>query len=295
MNVSIIIAVCYYIVLIAQFGIMWKAKNPGENEIFSITVPNEKLENEEIKGVQKKYMTMLGIFTVIFVAAPAVMFGTDNGTVQVLLWMILFLLLVVCSYLPYWVANARVKALKAEHHYMAGCSIPQIDEQWRHGIFYYNPGDTRLNGEKKIGVGTCINHAKPMGKFLSVLAWVLIALLLVFGVYLVRAQSLPLTLTYKDGVLKSGQTRTNYTIDVDTMQFIMFLDKLPSNSKVIGTDMDNLQRGIYNVEGFGECRMNVNPQNQAFILIQTEDGCYIFSADKDEKTSKVYQQLKDDL
>ena len=90
MNVSIIIAVCYYIVLIAQFGIMWKAKNPGENEIFSITVPNEKLENEEIKGVQKKYMTMLGIFTVIFVAAPAVMFGTDNGTVQVLLWMILF-------------------------------------------------------------------------------------------------------------------------------------------------------------------------------------------------------------
>ena len=74
MNVSIIIAVCYYIVLIAQFGIMWKAKNPGENEIFSITVPNEKLENEEIKGVQKKYMTMLGIFTVIFVAAPAVMF-----------------------------------------------------------------------------------------------------------------------------------------------------------------------------------------------------------------------------
>ena len=56
MNVSIIIAVCYYIVLIAQFGIMWKAKNPGENEIFSITVPNEKLENEEIKGVQKKWM-----------------------------------------------------------------------------------------------------------------------------------------------------------------------------------------------------------------------------------------------
>ena len=146
MNVSIIIAVCYYIVLIAQFGIMWKAKNPGENEIFSITVPNEKLENEEIKGVQKKYMTMLGIFTVIFVAAPAVMFGTDNGTVQVLLWMILFLLLVVCSYLPYWVANARVKTLKAEHHYMDGCSLPQIDEQWRHGIFYYNPGDTRQNG-----------------------------------------------------------------------------------------------------------------------------------------------------
>lgn len=131
-----------------------------------------------------------------------------------------------------------------------------------------------------------------MGKFLSALAWVLIALLLVFGVYLVRAQSLPLTLTYKDGVLKSGQTRTNYTIDVDTMQFIMFLDKLPSNSKVFGTGMDNLQRGIYNVEGFGECRMNVNPQNQAFILIQTEDGCYIFSADKDEKTSEVYQQLR---
>ena len=74
------------------------------------------------------------------------------------------------------------------------------------------------------------------------------------------------------------------------------IDELKENGIwIIGTDMDNLQRGIYNVEGFGECRMNVNPQNQAFILIQTEDGCYIFSADKDEKTSEVYQQLKDDL
>ena len=56
MNVSIIIAVCYYIVLIAQFGIMWKAKNPGENEIFSITVPNEKLENEEIKEIGRAHV-----------------------------------------------------------------------------------------------------------------------------------------------------------------------------------------------------------------------------------------------
>ena len=62
MNVSIIIAVCYYIVLIAQFGIMWKAKNPGENEIFSITVPNEKLENEEIKGFEKKIYDDAGNF-----------------------------------------------------------------------------------------------------------------------------------------------------------------------------------------------------------------------------------------
>lgn len=293
---SIIIAICYYVVLIAQIWIMCKERNPGENEIFSVTIPDEVMENEEIRQVRKKYGMSISLSGIVLAVLPAAMFLVDWTTVQVLIWMILFILIPVLSYLPYWRANRTLKILKAKNNYMEKApNLTEIDDMWKWGIFYYNPQDENLTTEKKVGVGTCVNHARKRGKVLTVAAWAAIAALLVLGVFLVRVQSAPLMLTYEDGVLKSGQTRTNYTLEADVMQMAMLLDHMPKESKIIGTGLDNLQRGIYDVDGFGNCKVNLNPQNHAFILIYAEDGCYIFSADTDEKTKEVFEKLKEDL
>lgn len=296
MNAEIIVAICYYVVLIAQFWIMWKERNPKENEIFAVTIPNAVMENEEILRVRKKYGNTLMIVGILMAVLPVSLLLTDWMTVQAMVWMILFILMMLLSFLPYWMANKNVKKLKEENRYMDQApGLKEIDPYWKHGIFYCNPQDERLTTEKKIGIGTCINHAKPMGKFLTGLAWVLIAALLVFGVYLIRVQSTPLKLSFEDGVLESGQIRTNYSLDADVMQMAMLLDEMPAGTKVIGTGFDNLQRGVYDLEGFGNCKVNVNPQNHAFILIYAEDGFYIFSADTDKKTEKIYEKLKEEL
>lgn len=296
MNADMIVAICYYVVFIAQFWIMWKEKNPRENEIFAVTIPDAVMENEEIGRVRKRYSNSLILVAILVAVLPLSLFLMKWMTVQVLVWMILFVLMVVLSFLPYWMANQRVKKLKEENHYMEQApGLTEIDANWKHGIFYYNPEDERLTGEKKIGIGTCINHARSMGKFLTGLAWVAIVALLIFGVYLVRVQSTPLSLSYEDGVLNSGQMRTNYSLDVDVMQMVMLLDEMPKGNRVIGTGFDNLQRGIYDLEGFGNCKVNVNPQNHAFILIYAEDGFYIFSGDTDKKTKEIYEDLKEEL
>lgn len=293
---SIIIAICYYVVLIAQIWIMCKERNPGENEIFSVTIPDEVMENEEIRQVRKKYGMSISLSGIVLAVLPAAMFLVDWTTVQVLIWMILFILIPVLSSFPYWRANRALKILKEKNNYMEKApNLTEIDDMWKWGIFYYNPQDENLTTEKKVGVGTCVNHARKRGKVLTVAAWAAIAALLVLGIFLIRVQSAPLTLTYEDGVLKSGQTRTNYTLEADVMQMVMLLDHMPKESKIIGTGLDNLQRGIYDVDGFGNCKVNLNPQNHAFILIYAEDGCYIFSADTDEKTKEVFEKLKEDL
>lgn len=293
---SIIIAICYYVVLIAQIWIMCKERNPGENEIFSVTIPDEVMENEEIRQVRKKYGMSISLSGIVLAVLPAAMFLVGWTTVQVLIWMILFILIPVLSYFPYWRANRALKILKEKNNYMEKApNLTEIDDMWKWGIFYYNPQDENLTTEKKVGVGTCVNHARKRGKVLTVAAWAAIAALLVLGIFLIRVQSAPLTLTYEDGVLKSGQTRTNYTLEADVMQMVMLLDHMPKESKIIGTGLDNLQRGIYDVDGFGNCKVNLNPQNHAFILIYAEDGCYIFSADTDEKTKEVFEKLKEDL
>jgi len=296
MSANLIIAICYYVILLVQFAKLWKEETPKENEIFAITVPNEVMNNDEIKKVRKNYSIELVVVCLALSAVPIAVFLVDWFSIRLLLWTILIILAATVTYIPYSVANRKVKKLKEQNQYMANVSsMEEIDSIWKKGIFYNNPQDERLTAEKKIGIGTCINHAKPMGKFLTVLATAAMIFVLGFGIYSLKIQSTPLTLTYEKGVLKAGQLRTKYTVDADVIQTAMLLTELPTTSKVIGTAMDNLERGVYSVSGFGNCNVNLNPQNHAFILIQAEDGCYIFSADTDEETEQIYTQLKEDI
>lgn len=296
MNANIILAVVYYVVLLVWFWIMWKEKNPKPNELFAITVPDKVMENEEIQKVREHYTKALMLCALLSVCLPVSLFFAAWVTVQILLWMICFILLVCLSFFPYVRANKKIRELKEENHYMndAG-NLTEIDHQWKYGIFYHNPQDQRLLAEKKVGVGTCINHARPMGKFLTGLAGAAIAAMFVLGIYLIKIQSTPLTLSFEDGTLEAGQIRTNYSMDVDMMQMALLLDELPSSKRIIGTGMDNVMRGVYNVDGIGNCKVNLKPQNQTFILIYGEDGCYIFSADKDEETKAIFKELKEEL
>lgn len=296
MNANIIIAVCYYVVLMVQFWMMWKERNPKENEIFAVTVPNVLMENTEIIQLRKKYGTALVGAVIVSAICPLFLFLTDWVTVQALLWMVFFILMVVLTCLPYWMSNRSLKRMKKEHSYMDQApGLTEIDDLWKWGMFYHNPEDHRLMVGKKVGVGTCMNHGRARGKFLSGLTWVAVAALLVLGIHFIRMQSTPLFLSFEDGVLKAGQTRTNYTLDADMMQMAILLDELPKEKRILGTGQMNVERGLYNVSGFGNCKLNVNPQNHLFIVIYAEDGCYIFSADTDERTKEVYEELKNEL
>lgn len=296
MNSSIIIAVCYYAVLLVQFFKMWGERNPKEHAIFTVTIPDEAMDHEEIKRVQKSYGTALIVLCLILAVAPAVVYASDWVSIKMLLWMLLILLAATVTYIPYMSANAKTKKLKEKNQYMTlEPMLEQVDDLWKYGVFYHNPKDNRLTAEKRIGIGTCINHAKPMGKFLSVLAIVALIFVFVFGGYRLKVQSTPLFLRYEDGILEAGQVRVKYSVDTEEIQTAMLLNEIPKATKVIGTGMDNLSSGVYDVSGLGNCSLSLNPQNQLFILIQAEDGRYIFSAETDEKTQEIFDELKNEL
>lgn len=296
MNAEIIIVICYYVVLVVQFWMMQKEKDPKENKIFGVTIPNTVVEYEEVRRIRKKYGTFLTMVGVLLALLPFSLLLTYWTTVRVLFWMFAFILLIVLSYLPYWIANGEMITLKEEKRYMEMFpEIEEIDAQWKHGIFYYNPKDDELAAEKKLGIAICINHARPMGKFFAGCVIFVVVAFLAFGAYMVHMQSKPLTLSYENGTLKAGQIETDYSLDGDVIQNVMLLDHMPERDRVSGMGLDNIQRGVYNVEGFGNCKINVRPENSAFILIYAEEGCYIFSAETDEKTEEIYKKLKEDL
>lgn len=164
MSANLIIAICYYVILLVQFMKMWSERKPKENTVFTVTIPESVMENDEIKKVQKSYGNQLIVCCLILAAAPAVVYLSDWVSIKLLLWMALILLAATVTYIPYILANKKVKTIKEQNRYMdLEPEVKEIDAVWKHGIFYNNPEDDRLTAEKRIGIGTCINHAKPMG------------------------------------------------------------------------------------------------------------------------------------
>ena len=58
------------------------------------------------------------------------------------------------------------------------------DDYWVLGMFYYNPNDTRLNVEKRLGYGGTVNIAHPAGKVIMIASLLLVVFSIVFIVWL---------------------------------------------------------------------------------------------------------------
>ena len=58
------------------------------------------------------------------------------------------------------------------------------DDNWILGMFYYNPNDTRLNVEKRLGYGATVNFAHPAGKVIGIVSAVIIIGSIILMIYL---------------------------------------------------------------------------------------------------------------
>ena len=58
------------------------------------------------------------------------------------------------------------------------------DDNWILGMFYYNPNDTRLNVEKRLGYGATVNFAHPAGKVIGIVSAVIMIGSIILIIYL---------------------------------------------------------------------------------------------------------------
>ena len=58
------------------------------------------------------------------------------------------------------------------------------DDNWILGMFYYNPNDTRLNVEKRLGYGATVNFAHPAGKVIGIVSAVIMIGSIILMIYL---------------------------------------------------------------------------------------------------------------
>ena len=167
------------------------------------------------------------------------------------------------------------------------------DRHWIWGIFYYNPADRHSMVPKKVGMGTTMNLATPVGKGSVILgAVVLMVTIPAMCIWLILDEFTPIRLAVEDEILYAKHLNVDYEIQVEDIEHVEKITELPSWSKSSGTAMDTLEKGTFFIRNVGKCEVFLNPENTEFLHFTADGTDYYMSGYDDAQTEKIYQMIQ---
>lgn len=158
------------------------------------------------------------------------------------------------------------------------------DDLWLWGIFYYNPQDSHLLVNNRVGTNSSFNLARPMGKALM---GVLVALMLYLPFCLPLMDSVgekapEAALTENAITVSSG--RTAYTMERSDLAAAEQLDTLPKDLvRVMGVGLPHLWKGDFHAPDLGRLKVCLDPTCPPFLLLTDSSGDQILLGTRDAR------------
>lgn len=200
----------------------------------------------------------------------------------------------VALILPVIQVGMRIKRKANEYHETDPDAVTvDEDDHWILGAIYYNREDSHTFVEKRYGIGTTVNMATRFGKGLTVFTGLALLAIPASCVLVILLEITPIDLSLQGNTLVATQIRTDYQIPVEDITSMQVITELPDRSRTNGTGMDSLEKGHFDVEGYGSSLLFLNPQNHEFLVVKAGEKTYILSEETDKDTQQMYQQLKE--
>ena len=169
------------------------------------------------------------------------------------------------------------------------------DDKWIWGIFYYDPNDTRLIVNNRVGMNTTVNMAKRSGQLFMGLTALLLLAMPFLGVWMDNLETTPVRLELTESAIVSIHTGVEYEIPLEDITCIEYINEKPKLRRTAGTGMETVQKGRYSTP-WGSASICLDPRALPYIYVETSDGKrYLFGSADGSETEAVYQQLKTSL
>lgn len=165
------------------------------------------------------------------------------------------------------------------------------DRYWYWGIVYYNPKDSRFMVENRMGTGTSVNLAKGSGMAMYIFATLCLLIIPVSCVWMIMLDFTPISTKVEEDTIVCTHLSVEYEISLDEIENYTVITELPEMTKMSGNGMDNVLSGTYEIYREGTFETFLNPQNDLFIKIITEDEMYYISGVDDSETQKIINEL----
>ena len=167
------------------------------------------------------------------------------------------------------------------------------DDKWIGGVLYYDPNDSRLVVNDRVGLNSGFNLAKTSGKVIYGLILLLLLAMPFTGVLIGGIGTKPPVLEVCETELISSRGSKEYVIPLENIQHVELREKLPEKlSRTFGTGMETLLEGNFSCPELGSLKLRLDPSCPPFILIQTTDGqTWLFGTRDEALTRAVYEEL----
>lgn len=163
------------------------------------------------------------------------------------------------------------------------------DDKWIWGMFYYDPNDSHLMVNARVGLNATVNLARPAGKIIMLLTAALLLMPLV-GVWLMGEERAPVTLALTDTALVAAHSGTRYQIPLEDIEEAELLTELPAIRRVAGTAMDTVDKGRWRCDEYGTLTVCLDPRTGPWLLVKTEETTWLVGAG-DGTAGAVYTDL----
>ena len=166
------------------------------------------------------------------------------------------------------------------------------DDFWIFGSLYYNPNDSHVFINDRVGMGMGVNVGRPVGKIVMGFCVLVLLAMPFIGVWMMRVEFSPREAVLRDGVCYFEHISESYEIALDSLVAAELIDELPKSIRVNGTGLDGLLEGHFSVEGYGRCRFCLDPRDGPFLVLQTDERTYIINLMSDDETIKLYDEIR---
>jgi hypothetical protein len=268
MTTTALIALSVTALSLVFYGILFRQRPEAMDDDRDLTAA--------LTRVRRRNWSRMWLSASWLTAAYAIAVWLSGGSKGFLLWTVLYTVAMVTAAII-----TEFSARRGQERLTAG-RTPLVDEDdyWIWGQFYCNPHDKRTFVPDRIGMNMSTNLAKPAIKVLYGLTVLLLLALPLLGFWFMGDEFSPIDLSVTETAIEVQHNRREYTIPLEEVTQAQVLEKLPEAWKQSGTNLPNLYKGRFTVEGYGTCNLCLDPNGDSFLLLQAGDDTWIFSGEE---------------
>ena len=192
----------------------------------------------------------------------------------------------------------EIKLRKMQEKLTKGSGVGAIvdeDDKWIGGMIYYNPNDSRLIVNERVGMNTTLNLARTSGKVITLFLLILILALPFTGPAMNVYYKQPIKIEVTKDEVEASQGITNYRIKLSDIKNVELIDELSDDLvRVNGTSFDDLLKGDFR-DGNENLVLLLRPESKPFIRITDKNGkvfVFSFRGDVKGKFEEIIQNLR---
>ena len=192
----------------------------------------------------------------------------------------------------------EVKLRKMQERLTRGSGVGAIvdeDDKWIGGMIYYNPNDSRLIVNERVGMNTTLNLARTSGKVITLFFLILLLALPFTGPAMNVYYKQPIKIEVTKDEVEARQGITNYRIKLSDIKNVELIDELSDDLiRVNGTSFDDLLKGDFR-DGNENLVLLLRPNSKPFIKVTDKNGkvfVFSFRGDVEGKFEEIRKSLK---